>query len=627
MRAGESRLKDDRSPVTEADERAEALILAGLAERLPGWPVLAEEAAARGEGIDACARFILVDPLDGTREFLNRNGEFTVNIGLVADGVPVAGAVYAPVLERLWSGGARRGSGASRPAAICRRPVEDRATADPRRAPAADWTALASRSHGDAETEALLARLPIGQRRAAGSSLKFCVVAEGEADVYPAVRAHDGMGHGGGRGRVCGPPAAWCSSRTASPSSTARPRRAIATAPSWPGAIPRRRSASERPPSTPLRWPDGSRLRLRGRTSRGAGRLNPDRRGRGPERSPMHAALIAATAALGGLLFGYDTGVISGALLFLRDAFQLSPLMQGVVTSIALLGAAVGRGFAGSAVGPLRPAAADPGDGADLRRRIARLGLRHRTLDAAGRSAARRPRHRRLLHAGAALPVGDRAGREARRHGVAEPADDHNRDPGVLSHRLRLRRRRRVALDAGPRRAAGRDPRRRHAGAAGIAALARRPRPCGGCAPGARGAARLERDGAADRGRTRQDRGRPRPREAPRGRHPAVRPEPAAAADRRRRPRDLPAGDGHQHGHLFRPDDLPGGRPLLRLGVDPRHGGGRGRQRRHDAGGDPAHRPRRAPRAAAGRPRRHGGEPRGARGRVPARRRRGARDG
>ena len=181
---GEARVKDDRSPVTEADERAEALILARLAQALPGWPVLAEEAAARGDGIAACARFILVDPLDGTREILNRNGEFTVNIALVADGVPVAGAVYAPVLERLWTGGAtarvrRVAPGADLAAASEDRPLRTRP------APATGWTALASRSHGDAETEALLARLPIGERRAAGSSLKFCVVAEGEADVYP----------------------------------------------------------------------------------------------------------------------------------------------------------------------------------------------------------------------------------------------------------------------------------------------------------------------------------------------------------------------------------------------------------------------------------------------------------
>ena len=180
----DARVKDDRSPVTEADEKAEAMILAGLAERLPGWPVLAEEAAARGEGIAACARFILVDPLDGTREFLNRNGEFTVNIGLVADGVPVAGAVYAPVLERLWSGGATARVRRVAPGGDLAAASDDRRLRT-RPAPEAGWVALASRSHGDPETEALLARLPVGERRAAGSSLKFCVVAEGEADIYP----------------------------------------------------------------------------------------------------------------------------------------------------------------------------------------------------------------------------------------------------------------------------------------------------------------------------------------------------------------------------------------------------------------------------------------------------------
>ena len=181
---GEARAKADQSPVTEADERAEALILAGLAERLPGWPVLAEEAAARGQGLAGCACFILVDPLDGTREFIGRNGEFTVNIGLVVEGVPVAGAVYAPVLERLWSGGATARVRRIAPGAPLAEAREDRPIRT-RPAPAAGWTALASRSHGDAETEALLARLPIAERRAAGSSLKFCMVAEGEADIYP----------------------------------------------------------------------------------------------------------------------------------------------------------------------------------------------------------------------------------------------------------------------------------------------------------------------------------------------------------------------------------------------------------------------------------------------------------
>ena len=179
-----TRTKADQSPVTEADERAEALILARLADCLPGWPVLAEEAAARGQGLAGCPRFILVDPLDGTREFVSRNGEFTVNIGLVVAGVPVAGAVYAPVLDRLWSGGATARLRRIVPGAGLHEATEDRPLRT-RSAPAAGWTALASRSHGDAETEALLARLPVSDRRAAGSSLKFCVVAEGEADVYP----------------------------------------------------------------------------------------------------------------------------------------------------------------------------------------------------------------------------------------------------------------------------------------------------------------------------------------------------------------------------------------------------------------------------------------------------------
>ena len=183
-RGCETRLKSDASPVTEADERAEAVILAALSENLPGWPVLAEEAAARGEVPPASTRFILVDPLDGTREFINRNDEFTVNIGLVSEGLPVAGAVYAPALGRLWSGGATARVRDVAPGAALSSAVAVR-TLRTRQAPATAWTALASRSHCDAETEAFLARHPVTERRPAGSSLKFCVVAEGVADVYP----------------------------------------------------------------------------------------------------------------------------------------------------------------------------------------------------------------------------------------------------------------------------------------------------------------------------------------------------------------------------------------------------------------------------------------------------------
>jgi 3'(2'), 5'-bisphosphate nucleotidase len=176
--------KKDDSPVTVADQKAEVLIL----ERLAGLPasiaVVAEEAMARGERSSIGRSFILVDPLDGTREFIAHNGEFTINIGLVRDEAPVAGAVYAPALGRLWFGGehafvCEAAVGAPLPAKSEWRRIEAR------RAPARDMVALASRSHCDPTTEAFLAKLPIGERRSAGSSLKFCALAEGVADVYP----------------------------------------------------------------------------------------------------------------------------------------------------------------------------------------------------------------------------------------------------------------------------------------------------------------------------------------------------------------------------------------------------------------------------------------------------------
>lgn len=178
------RLKEDRSPVSEADELGEAIILRGLKQHLPGVLVVAEEQCAARGTPPAEARFILVDPLDGTREFLGRNGEFTVNIALIEGGAPVAGAVYAPALGHLWYGGRRAVSARVSPGAVLAEARERRALRT-RRAPARSWTALASRSHADPATERFLSALPIGHRRAAGSSLKFCVVAEGEADVYP----------------------------------------------------------------------------------------------------------------------------------------------------------------------------------------------------------------------------------------------------------------------------------------------------------------------------------------------------------------------------------------------------------------------------------------------------------
>ena len=175
--------KGDSSPVTLADERAEAVILADLARSMPGVPVVAEESVAAGRvpaGLGDL--FVLVDPLDGTREFVSRNGEFTVNIAVIAAGRPVAGVVVAPALGEVWTGLVGRGSRHGRIGPgdeIDWRPITTR------RAPAEGLVVLASRSHGDAATEALLARLPVARRVAAGSSSKFCRLAEGVADLYP----------------------------------------------------------------------------------------------------------------------------------------------------------------------------------------------------------------------------------------------------------------------------------------------------------------------------------------------------------------------------------------------------------------------------------------------------------
>lgn len=184
--AGDSRVrrKPDGSPVSDADEAAEEIILNRLAARLPGLPVLAEEAAARGKMTQVGRAFILVDPVDGTLEFLSRNGEFTINLGLIVESEPCAGVVYAPALEKLWIGGAS--------ASVCNLvpgaplpPPWGRQAIHARPAPAEGLTAFVSRSHPNPQTEAFLAKLPIAGRRQAGSSLKFCILAQGQADVYP----------------------------------------------------------------------------------------------------------------------------------------------------------------------------------------------------------------------------------------------------------------------------------------------------------------------------------------------------------------------------------------------------------------------------------------------------------
>ncbi len=185
-----ARAKADGSPVSEADERAEAVILSALADLLPDVPIIAEEATAQ-YGLGTCGScFVLVDPLDGTREFLCRNGEFTVNIALVREGRPVAGAVFAPALGRLFWGGTAAFACAAEPGGPMPprdqwRELHARASDASATPDAGALVAMASRSHGDAQTEKFLASLNISEWRAAGSSLKFCALAAGEADIYP----------------------------------------------------------------------------------------------------------------------------------------------------------------------------------------------------------------------------------------------------------------------------------------------------------------------------------------------------------------------------------------------------------------------------------------------------------
>ncbi len=176
----EHRVKEDASPVTEADMAAEAIITPALTALAPTIPVVAEEAAAAGEAPSVGdGPFWLVDPLDGTKEFLNRNGEFTVNIGLIEGSQPVLGVVFAPALDTLFAGA--KGVGATRkigdtPA----RPIKVREE------PADGLTIVASRRHGDPEVlDKFLSGRTLKETRNAGSSLKFCLVAAGEADLYP----------------------------------------------------------------------------------------------------------------------------------------------------------------------------------------------------------------------------------------------------------------------------------------------------------------------------------------------------------------------------------------------------------------------------------------------------------
>ena len=169
--------KDDQSPLTAADLAAHSHIVQALHGLAPEVPVLSEEAADIPFATRrAWSRYWLVDPLDGTREFIKRNGEFTVNIALVENGEPMLGVVHAPALNVSYFGA--RGSG-------CWSLREGRRAAIRTRRTAATPALVVSRSHQDPELEKLLAHMPAHEAVSRGSSLKFCLVAEGAADLYP----------------------------------------------------------------------------------------------------------------------------------------------------------------------------------------------------------------------------------------------------------------------------------------------------------------------------------------------------------------------------------------------------------------------------------------------------------
>ncbi len=171
--------KADDSPITRADRAAHEILSAGLARLTPGIPVLSEESAEEQafEVRRHWREFWLVDPLDGTKEFIHRNGEFTVNVALIREHRPVLGVVGAPVLGLTYYGaeglGAFRAATGTAPTAIHVRPA-----ADP-------LVVVGSRSHRGDSLDAVLARLGPHEMRPMGSSLKFCLVAEGTADLYP----------------------------------------------------------------------------------------------------------------------------------------------------------------------------------------------------------------------------------------------------------------------------------------------------------------------------------------------------------------------------------------------------------------------------------------------------------
>ena len=169
--------KSDLSPVTICDRAAEAIILRALAAAAPGIPVIAEEEVAEGRIPAHGLTYFLVDPLDGTKEFVSGGDDYTVNIGLIVNGLPRLGVVYQPAIDRLWGG--LVGSAAFVEADGKRNAVATRALAE-------DRAAVASKSHfNQATADYLEQAIGLCDHVSVGSSLKFCIVAEGRADIYP----------------------------------------------------------------------------------------------------------------------------------------------------------------------------------------------------------------------------------------------------------------------------------------------------------------------------------------------------------------------------------------------------------------------------------------------------------
>nr|WP_163503440.1 3'(2'),5'-bisphosphate nucleotidase CysQ [Halomonas socia] len=173
--------KDDQSPLTEADMASHHALVALLEDLTPEVPVLSEESAEIPYATrQAWQRYWLIDPLDGTKEFVSKNGEFTLNVALIEDGVPVFGIVHAPVLQTTWVG--QVGGEAFKIAQGIYANIQVRELPDPEVAP---WKVVGSRRHGAETFEAFRAGLPAHECVSMGSSLKLCLVAEGNADLYP----------------------------------------------------------------------------------------------------------------------------------------------------------------------------------------------------------------------------------------------------------------------------------------------------------------------------------------------------------------------------------------------------------------------------------------------------------